>query len=67
LAAAIARCAPIALRAAKRAIDEGLDAASLAAGLDVETRCYATIVPTEDRREALEAFVEKRPPRYRGR
>ncbi|MCU0224222.1 MAG: enoyl-CoA hydratase-related protein [Acidobacteria bacterium] len=66
LAAAIARCAPLALRAAKRAIDEGLDAASLAAGLDVESRCYATIVPTEDRREALEAFVEKRPPRYRG-
>ena len=67
LATAIARCAPIALRAAKRAIDEGLDAASLAAGLDVESRCYATIVPTEDRREALQAFVEKRPPRYCGR
>jgi enoyl-CoA hydratase/carnithine racemase len=67
LAGTIARCAPLALRAAKRAIDEGLDAASLAAGLDVEARCYATIVPTEDRREALAAFVEKRPPRYGGR
>jgi len=66
LAGAIARCAPLALRAAKRAIDDGLDAASLAAGLDLETRCYATIVPTEDRREALAAFAEKRTPRYRG-
>lgn len=66
-AAEMARCAPLALRAAKRAIDEGLSAASLAAGLDVEARCYATIVPTEDRREALAAFAEKRPPHYRGR
>ncbi len=66
-AAEIARCAPLALRAAKRAIDEGLAAGSLAAGLDVEGRCYATIVPTEDRREALAAFAEKRSPDYRGR
>ncbi len=67
LAAEIARCGPLALRAAKRAIDEGLSAASLEDGLAAERRAYRTIVDTDDRREALRAFAEKRPPRFQGR
>ncbi len=67
LAEEIARCGPLALRAAKRAIDGGLAAGDLAAGLAVEHREYLSILPTEDRREALRAFAEKRPPRFRGR
>ncbi|RMF74456.1 MAG: enoyl-CoA hydratase [Acidobacteria bacterium] len=67
LAGEIARCGPLALRAAKRAIDDGLDAARLDEGLAIERRAYRTIVDTEDRREALRAFAEKRPPRFEGR
>ena len=67
LAGEIARCGPLALRAAKRAIDRGLAAGDLAAGLEVEHREYLSIVPTRDRVEALRAFAEKRPPRFEGR
>jgi enoyl-CoA hydratase/carnithine racemase len=66
LAAEIAVNGPVAVRAAKRAIDEGLGLAS-AAALEVERRAYESIIPTEDRREALKAFAEKRNPVFRGR
>jgi len=64
-AARIAANAPLAVRAAKRAIDAAEDA-GLAAGLDIEAAAYATLLPTRDRLEGLAAFAEKRPPRYRG-
>ena len=35
--------------------------------LQIEQACYRTIIPTEDRLEALEAFREKRPPNFTGR
>jgi len=66
LAAEIAANAPLALRAAKRAIDEGAGL-PIEEGLDAERRAYGTIVPTQDRREALRAFMEKRKPRFQGR
>lgn len=66
LADEIARCGPLALRAAKRAIDDGASAASLDDGLAAEWRAYQTIIPTADRREALRAFAEKRAPRFTG-
>ncbi|KAI8058041.1 GL11030 [Syncephalis plumigaleata] len=56
---------PIAMRMAKLAIDHGgpLD---LETGLEFEQRCYAQVIPTEDRMEGLRAFREKRKPNYRG-
>jgi enoyl-CoA hydratase/carnithine racemase len=62
----IARCGPVALRAAKQAIDLGLDAPDLDSGLAEEARAYSTTIPTEDRAEALRAFAEKRAPRFTG-
>lgn len=59
----IAQMAPLAVRAAKRAIDGG---AALGAGLELEWQAYQSIIRTADRREGLLAFAEKRPPRYRG-
>lgn len=56
---------PIALRAAKKAIDEGLDL-DRKGGLLMEATCYAKVIPTQDRLEGLAAFREKRKPRYRG-
>lgn len=65
LAERVARLAPISLRQAKRAIDRGLHL-PLAEGLDLENRLYQACLPTEDRREALRAFAERRAPVFKG-
>ena len=65
LAEEITGNAPIAVAAAKHAIDEGLDL-DLDAGLEREQLHYAKTLGTRDRLEGLSAFREKRPPVYRG-
>jgi enoyl-CoA hydratase/carnithine racemase len=62
----IAEGAPIAQAAALEAIDRGLDA-SLETGLMIEKVGYDKTIVTEDRREALAARAEKRPPRFQGK
>lgn len=64
--AAIAEGAPIAQAAALEAIDRALDV-SLDVGLELETVSYGRTLVSDDRREALAAFAEKRKPQYRGR
>ncbi len=64
--APIAGGAPLAQAAALDAIDRGRDA-SLETGLLIEKSSYETTLVSEDRREALAAFAEKRPPRFQGR
>ncbi len=66
LAGEIAANGPRAIRAAKRAIDGGFDL-PMEAALDLERQAYETIIPTEDRLEAIRAFAEKRPPVFKGR
>ncbi|MBK7878180.1 MAG: enoyl-CoA hydratase/isomerase family protein [Planctomycetes bacterium] len=66
LARTIAENGPVAVRAAKAAIDQGCEE-PLAKGLETEARCYERVLPTQDRLEALAAFAEKRRPRYQGR
>lgn len=63
IAEQIAMQGPLAVRAAKRAINGGL---ALEAGLALEWEQYQSIIPTEDRLEGLRAFAEKRPPVYKG-
>jgi len=62
----IAANAPIAVRAAKEALSRatGLE---LKDGLKVEIDCYRRTIETDDRREGMLAFNEKRKPVYRGR
>ena len=55
----------LALRAAKLAIDGGLDR-DLAAGLAWESELFASLFATNDAREGMTAFVEKRPPNFTG-
>jgi len=66
LAAEIGRNGPVALKAAKRAIDRGVEM-DLGNALVFESTCYEMTIPTEDRREGLAAFREKRKPVYRGK
>lgn len=65
LADAIAANGPVAVRAAKAAIDRGAEV-PIEEGLEIEARCYERVLPTRDRLEALAAFAEKREPVYRG-
>jgi len=66
LAAEIGVNGPVALKAAKRAIDRGMEM-DLGNALVFESTCYEMTIPTEDRREGLLAFREKRKPVYKGR
>jgi len=54
-----------ALRAAKLAIDGGLDL-DLASGRAWETQLFAALFATQDAREGMSAFVEKRKPDFTG-
>ena len=62
----IADNAPISVRQAKHAIHFGLQM-DLASGMMLEIEAYNRMVPTEDRREGVLAFNEKRKPRFKGR
>lgn len=53
-----------ALRAAKQAIDEGLDT-SLDAGLNIERKLFAGLFATEDRSIGMDTFVESGPGKAR--
>jgi enoyl-CoA hydratase/carnithine racemase len=55
-----------AVRAAKLAIDGGLQM-DLASGLAWESHLFAALFATDDRREGMAAFVDKRPPNFTGR
>jgi enoyl-CoA hydratase/carnithine racemase len=62
----IADNAPISVRQAKQAVQRGMQM-SLWDGLAFEIEAYNRMVPTEDRREGVNAFNEKRKPVFRGR
>jgi enoyl-CoA hydratase/carnithine racemase len=55
-----------ALRAAKMAVDGGLEM-DIAAGLAWESQLFAALFATDDKREGMAAFVEKRKPKFTGR
>ncbi len=61
----IAESAPIAVRAAKKAI-KGSMSLEIESGLDWERICYFDTIRTKDRMEALLAFKEKRKPNFLG-
>ncbi|MFJ7747943.1 enoyl-CoA hydratase [Peribacillus sp. NPDC097295] len=65
LAGEIAANAPLALRAAKKSINQGMDT-DLKTGLQIEQECYQTTLQTRDRLEGLSAFKEKRKPVFNG-
>ena len=66
LASRLAAGAPLALRAAKEAIDHGMDT-DLTTGLDIERVRFAALFATDDQKLGMTAFVEKRPAEFTGR
>lgn len=56
----------LALRMAKSAINEGVRM-DLQLGLQYEHKCFSTLFSTKDQKEGMQAFLEKRPPKYQGR
>jgi enoyl-CoA hydratase/carnithine racemase len=62
----IADNAPISVRQAKHSIHYGLQM-DLASGMMLEIEAYNRMVPTEDRREGIASFNEKRKPVFKGR
>lgn len=65
-AARIAANAPISVRQAKKSIHNGMQT-DLATGLNFEIQAYEKMITTEDRREGILAFNEKRKPNFQGR
>jgi enoyl-CoA hydratase len=62
----IASKPPISIRAAKEAILKAQDTA-LEVGLDFERKSFYMLFATEDGKEGMKAFLEKRKPNFKGR
>src|SRR6266567_3922658 len=66
LAKAVAAQAPVAVRLAKDAVNAALET-SLEEGLDIERKNFFLLFATEDMREGMRAFIEKRKAEFKGR
>ena len=62
----LAQKPPVALQMAKISVNQGSNT-DLESGLILESTCFANAFSTEDRKEGLQAFVEKRQPVYVGK
>jgi len=65
LAQDVSRSAPLALRMAKEAVNQGMDV-DLNSGMKFEEACCSQLLTTKDRLEGLNAFAAKRSPCYTG-
>ena len=62
----VANCAPLSVRQAKKSIHFGLQG-DLHTGYRLELEAYYRLLDTEDRREGIAAFNEKRKPNFKGK
>ena len=62
----LAQKPPVALQMLKQAVNAGSNT-DIESGLIIEAACFGNAFATEDRKEGLNAFVEKRKPVYTGR
>ncbi len=62
----LAKKSPVALSAAKDAANRALQG-DVGAGLSYEALLFSALFATEDQSEGMNAFVEKREPRFKGR
>ena len=66
LALELAAKSPVAMRLAKSCINNGANS-SLSAGLLYEQKVWALLFATEDQKEGMTAFLEKRKPEFKGK
>jgi len=66
LAEEIASKAPVALRLAKEAVNKAFST-PLEVGLELERKNFYMLFATEDQKEGMAAFLEKRAPQWKGR
>ena len=66
LAEDICRASPVAVREAKQAVDRGFGL-PLDTGIELEDLAWRRNLASDDRREGIAAFNEKRDPRWKGR
>ncbi len=66
MAATIAALPPLAIRQTKEVVLAGADC-SLDAGLTLERKAFDILFVTEDQKEGMRAFIEKRKPEFKGK
>lgn len=65
-ASEVARMSPVAVQLAKEAVNRAFET-HLAEGLQFERKNFYLCFSSEDQKEGMRAFIEKRPPEYKGR
>ena len=66
LAAEIAARAPLAVQLGKQAVNQAFETA-LGEGLAAERRWFYVLFASQDQAEGMQAFIEKRPPQWKGK
>jgi len=66
MAAKYARQPGFALKIIKKVVNEGINM-DLQSALTYELRCFELLFATEDQKEGMQAFIEKRKPTFKGR
>jgi len=66
IAGILAGKSPVAMKAAQKCINFGMNV-DLPSGLTYEMKTWASLFSTEDQKEGMKAFLEKRKPVYKGR
>ena len=66
IAATLAKLPAVAMKMNKLAVNEGINM-DLHSALSHEARCFEVLFSTEDKKEGVQAFIEKREPRFVGK
>ena len=62
----LAAKAPLALSMAKTTLNACIESGDISSALELELRTASLLFMTDDRKEGMSAFLEKRPPRFKG-
>lgn len=63
----IAKRGPVAIRAVKQVINQGLEETNVERGIELESKAWAKLFNTQDQKEGMKAFIEKRKPEFKNR